>query len=183
MSADWREVLDESRVLERLAAFDPHVAGTFPLGLNVVGSDIDVLCHAHDVAAFAEAVWSAYAYLEHFALMQWCCAPHALIARFTLGGVAFELFGGADPVVQQAAWQHFEVERHLLDMGGEPFYRAVMSERARGLKTEPAFAKVLGLSGDAFNQMLMLALLDECDLRAWLGRAGFASTRPEGRAV
>lgn len=65
------EALDRAGVMEALAAFDPHVAGTPPLGLDLPGSDTDVLCHAPDAAAFAAAVWSAVGEHPGFAVRQW----------------------------------------------------------------------------------------------------------------
>src|SRR5436309_815387 len=56
----YAEALAQSGVLTRLAAFDPHVAGTPPLGLDLPDSDIDILCHAPDPQAFAVALWESY---------------------------------------------------------------------------------------------------------------------------
>ena len=44
-------------MLTALARFDPHVAGTPPLGLNLPGSDIDVICQATDAEVFTKTLW------------------------------------------------------------------------------------------------------------------------------
>lgn len=169
--ADWRDALAQSRVLDILAPFDPRVAGTFPLGLTVEGSDIDVLCHAPDAAAFAQAVWQAFAGCAGFAMHQWAKGERAVVAAFTLRGVPFEIFGSPVPVAEQVGWRHFEVERRLLELGGPTFRDAVMQARATGAKTEPAFAQVLGLPGDPYAAMLALSALDDADLRAVIAQA------------
>ena len=45
----YEDALAECGVLEALASFDPRVAGTPPLGLDLPDSDIDVLCFAPKV--------------------------------------------------------------------------------------------------------------------------------------
>lgn len=168
---DWREALAQSRVLEILAPFDPHVAGTFPLGLDVKGSDIDVLCHAPEGAGFARAVWQAFAGCADFAMHQWARGERAVVAAFTLRGVPFEIFGSPLPVAEQVGWRHFDVERRLLHLGGPTFRDAVMQARGMGAKTEPAFAQVLGLPGDPYAAMLALSALDDAALRTRIDQA------------
>ena len=165
---DYREALRSSAVLERLAAFDPHVAGTLPLGVDVEDSDIDVLCCAPDPARFATVLWEAFSDHDGFAMHQWTGGDQAVVARFDWQGWPFEIFGSPQPVREQRGWRHFEIERRLLALGGEPLRAAALSERRAGLKTEPAFARVLGLAGDPYEALLTLQRLPDRDLAARL---------------
>ncbi|MGN7997759.1 DUF4269 domain-containing protein [Sphingomonas sp. 22176] len=165
----YTEALVHSGVLTHLAAFDPHVAGTPPLGLDLPDSDIDILCHAPDPQAFASAVWEACRDLPGFAMWQWQGSDRPVIARFHCAGWVLELFGQACPVAEQLGWRHFAIERRLLALGGETFRAAVMARRQAGAKTEPAFAQVLGLAGDPYAALLTLEQLDDDTLRARIG--------------
>ncbi|WP_010542787.1 DUF4269 domain-containing protein [Sphingomonas elodea] len=165
----YTEALADSGVLIRLTAFDPHVAGTPPLALDLPDSDIDILCHAPDPRAFAGAVWAAYRDLPGFAMWQWQGRDRPVVARFHCSGWLFELFGQARPVAEQVGWRHFVLERRLLALGGEPLRAAVMTRRLAGAKTEPAFAQVLGLAGDPYAALLMLEGLDDAALCARIG--------------
>ncbi|WP_294257029.1 DUF4269 domain-containing protein [uncultured Sphingomonas sp.] len=165
----YTEALSRSGVLSRLAAFDPHVAGTPPLGLDLPDSDIDILCHAPDPHAFAAALWEAYRDLPGFAMWQWQGSDRPVVARFHCAGWLFELFGQARPVAEQLGWRHFAIERRLLSLGGEPLRAAVMARRYAGAKTEPAFAQVLGLTGDPYAMLLTLEGLDDDALNARIG--------------
>nr|WP_315379429.1 DUF4269 domain-containing protein [uncultured Sphingomonas sp.] len=165
----YTEALAQSGVLTRLAAFDPHVAGTPPLGLDLPDSDIDILCHAPDPHAFAAAAWEAYRGLPGFAMWQWQGSDRPVVARFHGAGWLFELFGQARPVAEQLGWRHFAIERRLLALGGESLRTAVMARRQAGAKTEPAFAQVLGLAGDPYAALLTLEHLDDARLRARIG--------------
>ena len=128
------------------------------------GSDIDVLCHAPDAQVFAEALWETCRDFEHFAMWQWQKADRPVVAAFSVAGVPFEVFGQALPVEQQHGWRHFAVEARLLRLGGADLREAVMTARRAGAKTEPAFAQVLGLEGDAYEAMLALAEQQDAEL-------------------
>lgn len=170
----YLEALAESGALPRLAAFDPHVAGTPPLGLDLPSSDIDILCYAPDPVRFAEAVWRSFSDYSSFAMWQWQGADRPVVARFRCAGWEFELFGQARPVVEQVGWRHFMIEQRLLAWGGSGLFAAVMAQRQAGAKTEPAFANALGLEGDPYTALLSLESLDDAALEAWLRRASHA---------
>jgi hypothetical protein len=161
---DYRQAIDRLKVLAILQDQDPHIAGTLPLGIDVPGSDIDVLCHAPDAGAFTRLVWSAFGDCPGFSIRQWVGEERPVIASFEAHGWAFELFGHPSPVAQQRGWRHFEVERRLLALGGAPFRQAVMERRHRGAKTEPAFADSLGLEGDPYAALLALYSRDDAQL-------------------
>lgn len=168
--ASYEAAIGCSGLLDELREFDPRVVGTLPLGLSTRTSDIDVVCHVRDAAAFAEAVWRRYRCCDGFAIYQWCSSRRPVIVRFEWDGWPFELFGDPRPVDQQEGWLHFEVERRLLALDDGPLRKAVAGLRARGMKTEPAFAAVLGIAGDPYVGLLALARESDTDLRARLKR-------------
>ncbi|MGF7151681.1 hypothetical protein FHS96_005349 [Sphingomonas zeicaulis] len=163
-----------SGLLDLLAPFDPQVAGTPPLGLDLPGSDIDLLCHAPDAEAFAALIWNALGNRQSFRMHQWLGGGRPVIAGFTAHGWPFEIFAAAEPVVDQAGWRHFLVERRLLALGGTRLREAVMSLRRQGLKTEPAFARALGIEGNPYEALLGLQTGEDAGLVEALRNAGFA---------
>jgi hypothetical protein len=170
---DHIEALRRSRVMQSLAGFDPHLAGTPPLGLDLSTSDLDILCHAPDPDALTRVVWQAFAGEEDFRVRQWTGDGRPVIASFRAQGWTFEIFGETRPVPEQVGWRHFEVERRLLALGGAGLRAAVMRERLAGAKTEPAFAAALSLKGEPYAAMLALAGEPEQTLAALLLCAGF----------
>jgi hypothetical protein len=78
----WREVLDRLDLIATLAAFDPHVAGTPPLGLDMPSSDIDVLCHVVDSAAFVDCLWARDSARSGFRIHQWIGGKRTIVASF-----------------------------------------------------------------------------------------------------
>jgi hypothetical protein len=172
----YEDALEECGVLEALASFDPRVAGTPPLGLDLPDSDIDVLCFAPDAHTFTDTVWRAFSDSPAFIAKQWVDPPRSVVVSFEAAGWRIELHGEAIPVERQRGWRHFAVERRLLDFGGHDFRAAVRAQRQRGMKTEPAFAAVLGLSGDPYISLLDLAEQGDQLLISVLLTQGFANT-------
>lgn len=170
----YLEALERTGVLAKLAAFDPHVVGTPPLGLDLPTSDIDVVCFAPDLDAFASAIWSAFGRQAAFRMWQRIKLDRPIVASFAAAGWTIELFGQASPISEQYGWRHFLVEQRLLALGGEIFPAAVMARRNNGMKTEPAFAAVLGLDGDPYQALLGLAHCSDVELTALLKDQGFS---------
>lgn len=162
-------------VLERLASFDPVLAGTYPLDLAVEGSDLDVLCHAPDLGLFERAVRDALGDRPGFRCeRQPVGTTLAVIARFRSAALPVEVFGQPLPIDRQRGYRHLLVEARLLALGGEPLRRAVATLRRSGLKTEPAFARALGLDGDPHERLWTLSWREDDELRAVLAASGHA---------
>ncbi|KMS51544.1 phage capsid protein [Sphingobium cupriresistens LL01] len=160
-------------ILTTLSRYDPHVAGTPPLGLDVPTSDIDILCHALDLDRFTTHVWNAFNSSADFRIWQWSGGDKPVIAAFKAEGWQFEIFGQARPVEQQRGWRHFLVEQRLIRLGGKDFVEAVMAFRRSGMKTEPAFAAALDMEGDPYELLFDIASLDEDALVGFLHKAGY----------
>jgi Domain of unknown function (DUF4269) len=132
----------------------------------VATSDIDIVCHAVDLDAFAETLWKQYRDFRGFRMHQWTSKGRPIVARFDFGDWVFELFGDVTPAGQQPAWRHFDVERRLLRLDDGRLRAALVRLRANGQKTEPAFATALGLDGDPYEAMLRLELEADSQLYA-----------------
>ena len=169
----YLEALERTEVLPKLAAYNPHVVGTPPLGLDLPTSDIDVICFAPDADAFTCAVWNAFGLRPGFRMWQWIGRDRPVVANFADAGWRIEVFGQASPISDQFGWRHFLVEKRLLALGGVSFRNAVMTRREEGMKTEPAFAAVLCLDGDPYKALLDLDSCSDIELTALLEDQGF----------
>jgi len=149
-------------VMEVLRPYGACIASTFPLGLAVPGSDVDILCEAQDPAAFRAHMQRAFGRESGFSLHRKDDAtPPAIVCRFSLNGLPVEIFGQPLPVREQRGYRHLVAEQRLLAAGGERDREAIRALRAAGLKTEPAFAQCFGLGGDPYE--VLLAVRDWSD--------------------
>jgi Domain of unknown function (DUF4269) len=89
----YREALRRLGVMSALAAFDPHLAGTLPLGVDLPTSDLDILCHIGEPDLFAATLWAAFSSETDFSLRQWMGADRPIIASFVAHGWPFQVFG------------------------------------------------------------------------------------------
>lgn len=157
-----------------LRAYDPVLTGTVPLSLDLPGSDLDIICEVPPVAqpAFERQVRVCYGQQPGFRLWQGLVRGQAsVVASFWAEGEAIELFGQAAPTRRQHAYRHLVLEYQVLAAGGARWQAAVRALKQQGLKTEPAFAQLLGLPGDPYLALLQLAELPPAQLAAWLAQA------------
>jgi hypothetical protein len=165
------EVLQRHALLGHLQAYNPVLVGTFPLDLLVPGSDLDIICEVCDMAEFRCAL-AGFAAYPAYELRRASTAEPALVASFEVEGLPVEVFGQALPTARQNGYRHLVIEARLLAAGGAALRQQVLALKASGMKTEPAFAQVLGLPGNPYQALLALEACDEAALvaRIWAGR-------------
>jgi hypothetical protein len=166
-------VLSDLGILTTLGAFDPVVAGTIPLDIDLPGSDIDIICEVAlaDSLAFEQLLRSHYGHLPSFRLGHVVNGSQpALVSSFCYAQIEIEVFGQALPTVQQYAFRHLVVEYAVLRAGGPTWRTAVRRLKEQGLKTEPAFTTLLQLSGNPYEALLTLENLSPAELAARLAQ-------------
>jgi len=162
--------IEGSKVLELLDPFGPLVAGTFPLKIFSSESDVDILLCSDNLRELSSKVEDHFSELEGFKTqIKEDGKAEYLLATFNYSGVHFELFGQRIPTVSQRAYRHFQLEERLLKLGGEKLRKQVISSRSQGVKTEPAFAQALNLSGDPYQVLLDIHKSSDSELSELIG--------------
>lgn len=166
--------LDQGRVFERLERFDPRWVGSIPLDVHLAGADADICCSARDLAGFRSALDAAFGgCADYRASLTTHAGEPSVIARFALGGLPVEIYGRERPVETHESYVHWRAEDRLLRLGGARLRTDVRAAKARGLKTEPAFAACLKLGGDPYSELLKLASPPDAALAALLAAIGY----------
>lgn len=161
--------LQNSKILENFKAHQPLVVGTFPLGLQDANSDIDILLNADDLGSLEKELMNFLGLSENFKIFRTVKQGlDSLVAQFEFQNVRFEIFAQKLETNQQQAFLHFQIEERLLRLGGSDFRAKVLNLRKQGLKTEPAFAQALSLSGDPYQALLNLQKKSDKELSAFL---------------
>ncbi|ACT02106.1 DUF4269 domain-containing protein [Paenibacillus sp. JDR-2] len=150
------EVLDKLGIMRDLAEYTPVLCGTIPIAIDVEGSDLDIAMEVRDSESFRERVALLYGHHEDFCWKEKRIRNLPVYkANFRYECFEFELFGQPVPVTKQNAYLHMVVEEEL--MKRNPALRAqVIRLKLQGIKTEPAFALLLGLVGDPYEALLEL---------------------------
>jgi len=159
----------------------PVLAGTFPLGLDVPTSDLDVICQANDPARFADRLSAGFAGYPGFRLrLASIGGLPTVVAGFRYRGFPVEVFAQVRPPGRQRAVRHLRVEERLLRLGGDELRECVHAFKLAGLKTEPAFARCLGLEGDPYLALLELERFTAAQIGDLLQRARPFVNHPAG---
>ncbi|GAB2551529.1 DUF4269 domain-containing protein [Spirosoma aerophilum] len=150
-------VLLQHCLLDHLAAFDPVLVGTYPIDIAVPGSDLDIICEVPDANHFLDITHTHFGHYSPYVSYQTNIGnvPSSL-ARFVVDGYEVEVFGQPIPTRQQNGYRHMIQEARLLALLGPDFREKVIGSKRAGLKTEPAFAKLLHLPGDPYQALLTL---------------------------
>jgi hypothetical protein len=166
-------VIQELALWPTMQAFNPVLAGTIPLAIDLPDSDLDIICEIPPLsqASFTQVLQTQYGHLAKFHLHHTNSQKQAaIVGSFCYAGVALEVFGQALPTAQQYAVRHLVVEAAILQVGGAAWRAAVQRLKQQGLKTEPAFAQLLHLPGDPYEALLTLECMSPVELAAQLAQ-------------
>lgn len=150
-------VLTANRVLEKLDYYSPILVGTIPINIDIESSDLDIICYFKNKEEFKNKLVILFQQEKGFIISE-NRSLSSLKANFYIDDFEFEIFGQGIPTQQQNAYRHMLIEHKLLLEKGEQFRLQIIELKKQGFKTEPAFAKLLGLQGDAYEALLKVAL-------------------------
>ncbi|UOE36180.1 DUF4269 domain-containing protein [Hymenobacter monticola] len=156
------------------------LAGTIPLNIDIAGSDLDVLCEVvpADTQRFTELLQKHYGHRAGFRLKRPVINGEAsIVCNFRYRNQEIEVFGQAVPTARQNGFRHLLVEAAVLEAGGKAWRRAVRQLKKQGMKTEPAFANLLRLSGDPYVALLELEGKSIAELRVQMAQHAIICNR------
>ncbi|GHE23052.1 DUF4269 domain-containing protein [Sphingobacterium griseoflavum] len=148
-------LLTNAGLFDQLEAYDPLLVGTVPIDIAIATSDLDIVCCASDLDEFCRFAQETFSWRESFQLLKstFNQVPTVLV-HFTLSTFEVELFVQHVPSKLQHGYRHMIKEYEILASRGPDFRKQVLALKRAGLKTEPAFAKLLGLEGDPYERIL-----------------------------
>lgn len=151
------QVLTENNILGKLNYFTPILVGTIPINIDIESSDLDIICYVPNQENFIQSLNYNFG-KENQIIISKNTTFNSVKANFFIADFEIEIFGQDIPTQQQNAYRHMLIEHKLLLEKGEDFRLQVIELKKQNFKTEPAFAKLLGLQGDAYEELLKLEL-------------------------
>lgn len=145
------------KILDKLEEYDPVLTGTIPIGIDLPESDLDIICECEnhsEFSAYLSEVFSDEREFKIYASEQ--NGIESTIAEFKTDNFLIEVFGQNVPTEKQNAYRHMIVENRILVERGSKFRQRVIELKSAGIKTEPAFARLLGLDGNPYTELLKL---------------------------
>lgn len=151
------KTLERNAIMQQLDGFDPILVGTIPIGIDIEDSDLDIICHSTNLHDFAQTLTNKFSHFKGFTISAHEANNSAVVAQFVVDNFILEIFGQALATRQQNAYRHMLIEHQLLLERGENFRQEIIALKEQGYKTEPAFALLLGLTGDPYAALLNYA--------------------------
>ncbi|EZH72570.1 diadenosine tetraphosphate hydrolase [Aquimarina atlantica] len=144
-------------IMKILRAYTPILTGTIPIAIDVPQSDLDIICECKDHAKFTNLITESFEKEKDFVVTtRTYDETKRTVCRFQSNGFDIEIFGQNIPAEQQDAYRHMIVEYKILKEKGVEFRSKIKELKSNGVKTEQAFAKLLGLKGDPYKELLNL---------------------------
>ena len=145
------------KVFDKLASYHPVLCGTIPIEIDIETSDLDIICYYQDLEQFTKDMEANFLKEPSFSISKKIKRNHmVVIARFESASFLVEVFGQNLPIEEQMAYRHMLIEARILQEKGDQFRKRIIELKKSGMKTEPAFAKLLGLKGDPYFALLQL---------------------------
>ena len=145
------DTLQKTDIFTGLKAFNPILAGTIPIEIDLPDSDLDIVCEVDGIQSFRKTVCRLFSNYDGFLKKE---NSNTFVANFNCDNFEIEIFAKPMPVKEQEAYRHMIVEYRLLKLFGESFRKEIIRAKSEGLKTEPAFCKILGIKGDPYLSLL-----------------------------
>lgn len=148
-------IIRNNFIFEKLKFYNPVLAGTIPIEIDIWNSDLDVLCHWENRNEFIIDVTRNFEKEDRFNLYEAVVYDiDTVIANFYIENIEIEIFGQNIPVKEQFGYRHMLIEYGILQERGEEFKKEIIKLKDQGYKTEPAFAKLLELNGNPYIELL-----------------------------
>ncbi|WP_316846309.1 DUF4269 domain-containing protein [Pedobacter psychrodurus] len=149
------QLLTDNQILEKLSAYRAILVGTIPINIDIENSDLDIVCEISDKDEFIAHLNTLFGSEKDFTIAK-STQFDAIKANFIVDSFEIEIFGQNISTVQQNAYRHMLIEHRLLLEKGEKFRQEIVALKKQGYKTEPVFAKLLGIEGNAYEELLKL---------------------------
>ena len=148
-------ILTKYKVLSNIAEFEPVLVGTIPINIDIENSDLDIICYWKNKTDFIEKIQSIFGNQNKFTIREIVIEnEETVVANFKIETFEIEIFGQNTPVKNQNGYKHMIIEHEILQSKDENFRLEIIKLKQKGYKTEPAFAFLLGLKGNPYQELL-----------------------------
>ena len=163
------KVLKEIDIFNVLRKFDPILVGTIPINIDIENSDLDIVCEVYDFEEFQKIVENKYSMFSKFHISNNSTDIETILTvNFYVEDIEIEIYAQSLDSCKHNGYRHMVVEDRILRLGGERTREEIVILKKSGLKTEPAFAKHLGLDGNSYDELLKLEEYSDKKIRDML---------------
>ena len=148
------DILVRLNLFSILSDYSPVLAGTIPIGIDLAESDLDIVCEVTDLTRFSQLLQQEFGHESCFRIRY--RDKETIVCNFMSEGMEIEIFASPQKVLESRGYRHMLIEHRILTLFGADFKEKIIELKQSGFKTEPAFANLLKLDGDPYEQLLLL---------------------------
>jgi hypothetical protein len=163
------EVLKKLDIFNTLKDFSPILVGTIPINIDIESSDLDIICEVYNFEKFQEIIDINYSKHNKFHINSYIANNEKILTiGFYVDNMEIEIYAQSLETYKQNGYRHMMIEDRILKLGGERARDKIIKLKKEGLKTEPAFARYLGIDGNPYDELLKLKKYSDKEIEAIL---------------
>lgn len=153
-----------------LDGFNPALVGSYPVGLALEGSDLDYVCDAYDLEAFATTAIEAFGDLDNFTCeMKNMRGGASCVVTFeSPNGYPVEIVAQPRPTGQNYGYLRMLVTARLVAFVGKSGQENLLKLKKGGASTDVALMTLFGIDEDISTLYAHMATLDDTALKAYI---------------
>ena len=156
------EILKHIKIFDLLCEYNPILVGTIPIGIDIENSDLDIVCNVNDFEEFKNILVDNFVTYKEFKVIY--KEEGVMVCNFIVKDIEVEIYGSTDESYKSNGYRHMIIEDRLLNLYGSDFRKKIIDLKTQRLKTEPAFASVLNLEGNPYEQLLLFEIYSDKEL-------------------
>lgn len=126
---------------------------------------MDIVCQVRDFQFFQDLLMKHYGHHTAYkSVKKQDIKASVLVINFIFNDFEIELYVTAQPTESLHGYRHMIIEDRILKLLGQDFKNHIVQLKKQGFKTEPAFAKMLGIGGDPYIGLLEFGNLSDAEI-------------------
>ncbi len=169
------KILKEINIFNILKEFNPILVGTIPIGIDIEKSDLDIVCQINleNKENFKDITIKHFSQLKKFKITDKFLNDRIIIINFFIDNIEIEIYASNLISTETNGYRHMIIEDRILNYAGLKFKEMIIDLKRNGVKTEPAFAKLLNLNGNPYEELLNLEFLTDKEIIDKLRELGY----------
>ncbi|MCT4586153.1 MAG: DUF4269 domain-containing protein [Peptostreptococcaceae bacterium] len=160
------EILRDLNIFKILKEYKPILVGTIPIGIDVDTSDLDIVCKVDDFFEFKKLLKENFSKFKNFKL-KFDEEKQIMLCNFFVSDMEIEIYSSKLDSKKTNGYRHMIIEYRVLNLLDLNFKDKIIELKKNGLKTEPAFGKLLGMD-NPYEELLLLENLNDDELCEFL---------------
>lgn len=149
------QIISSLNILQTLENYQPIIVGTIPINIDIDNSDVDIILQTDDAEELNDFIFSHFQHFNDFnSEIVKINSDTVVVSNFMIDNLPFEIYASSIPTLKQNGYLHMLKEEEILLHFGESFRQDIIALKQSGYKTEPAFCKLLGITGDPYVELL-----------------------------